>query len=158
MTAAALLYRSGRVRHLLLSGDNGTRGYDEPADMQAALLALGVPADAMTLDDAGFRTLDSVVRAGGEVFGQRRLTIITDRFHAYRAVFLTRQAGIDAVAFPVRRGGPARFRPVAGARGSGGREGVPGRVRAAHATPVPRRPDPGAGGRGVERLSVPMLN
>ena len=99
MTAAALLYRSGRVRGLLLSGDNGSRGYDEPADMKAALLALGVPAEAMTLDDAGFRTLDSVVRAR-RVFGQRRLTVITDRFHAYRAVFLARNAGIDAVAFP----------------------------------------------------------
>ena len=99
MTAAALLYRSGRVRHLLLSGDNGSRGYDEPADMKTALLALGVPAEAMTLDDAGFRTLDSVVRAR-QVFGQQRLTIVTDRFHAYRAVFLARNRGIDAVAFP----------------------------------------------------------
>ena len=96
--AAAKLYHAGKVRHLLLSGDNGTRGYDEPADMKAALLGLGVPADALTLDDAGFRTLDSVVRARA-VFGQSRLTVITDRFHAYRAVFLARHKGIDAVAF-----------------------------------------------------------
>ena len=97
--AAAALYRAGRVKHLLLSGDNGTRGYDEPADMRAALIKRGVPADALTLDDAGFRTLDSVVRAK-EVFGQRRLTLITDRFHAYRALFLAEHYGIDAVAFP----------------------------------------------------------
>ena len=97
--AAAALYRAGRVKHLLVSGDNGTRGYDEPADMRAALQARGVPAEAVTLDDAGFRTLDSVVRAK-EVFGQSRLTIITDRFHAYRALFLARHHGIDAVAFP----------------------------------------------------------
>ncbi len=51
------------------------------------------------LNDAGFRTLDSVVRAK-EVFGQRKLTVITDRFHAYRAVFLAEHNGIDAVAFP----------------------------------------------------------
>ena len=101
MDAAASLYRAGRVKHLLLSGNHTTRGYDEPADMRAALLALGVPADAMTLDDAGFRTLDSVVRAR-QVFGQRRLTIITDRFHTYRAVFLARCQGIEAVAFPSR--------------------------------------------------------
>ena len=99
--AAAELYRTGKVKHLLLSGDNGTRGYDEPADMRAALLARGVPDGALTLDDAGFRTLDSVVRAR-RVFGQRRLTLVTDRFHAYRAVFLARQQGIDAVAFPSR--------------------------------------------------------
>ena len=97
MEAAAALFRAGKVRGLLLSGDNGTRGYDEPADMKTALLALGVPAEALTLDDAGFRTLDSVVRAR-KVFGQSRLTIITDRFHTYRAVFLARRQGIDAVA------------------------------------------------------------
>lgn len=99
MAAAAALYRAGRVHQLLLSGDNGSRGYDEPADMKAALLTLGVPAEAMTLDDAGFRTLDSVVRAK-EVFGQQKVTIITDRFHAYRAVFLAQHRGLDAVAFP----------------------------------------------------------
>jgi SanA protein len=97
--AAAALYRSGRVHHLLLSGDNGTRGYDEPTDMRDALLARGVPADALTLDYAGFRTLDSIVRAR-KVFGQTRLTIITDPFHAARALFLARHYGIDAVAFP----------------------------------------------------------
>lgn len=99
MAAAAELFKAGKVRHLLLSGDNGTRGYDEPADMRSALLALGVPADALSLDDAGFRTLDSVARAK-EVFGQRRVTIITDRFHAYRAVFLARHKGLDAIAYP----------------------------------------------------------
>lgn len=99
MEAAARLYHAGRVRHLLLSGDNGTRRYDEPADMRAALLALGVPDAAMTADDAGFRTLDSVVRAR-KVFGQTRLTIITDRFHAARALFLALHEGVDAVAFP----------------------------------------------------------
>ena len=101
MAAAAALYRAGKVRHLLLSGDNGSRGYDEPRDMRTALRALGVPAEAMTPDDAGFRTLDSVVRAR-RVFGQRRLTIITDRFHTYRALFLARSQGIDAVAFSSR--------------------------------------------------------
>ncbi len=99
VAAAAHLYRSGKVRHLLLSGDNGTRGYNEPADMRAALLALGVPDNAMTLDAAGFRTLDSVARAR-RVFSQRRLTVITDDFHVDRALFLSAHEGIDAVAFP----------------------------------------------------------
>jgi len=96
--AAAALYRAGRVKHLLLSGDNHRRGYDEPTDMKEALLAKGVPESAMTLDYAGFRTLDSVVRAK-KVFGQTKLTLITDDFHAPRAVFLSRHSGIDAVAF-----------------------------------------------------------
>ena len=80
--AAALLYRQGKVKHLLLSGDNHVAGYDEPSDMKQAVLALGIPESAITLDYAGFRTLDSVVRAK-QVFGQSKLTIITDEFHAY---------------------------------------------------------------------------
>jgi SanA protein len=94
---AAAAYQQGKVKHLLLSGDNHIQGYDEPSDMQAALLQRGVPITAMTLDYAGFRTLDSVARAKA-VFGQTRLTIISDDFHVQRALFLCRTHGIDAVA------------------------------------------------------------
>lgn len=99
IAAAADLFRRGRVKHFLLSGDNGSRGYDEPSDMRRALLALGVPDSAMTLDYAGFRTLDSVARAR-KIFGLDKMVIVTDRFHTSRALFLARQFGIDAVAFP----------------------------------------------------------
>lgn len=99
IAAAADLFRRGCVKHLLLSGDHGSRGYDEPSDMRRALLALGVPDRAMTLDYAGFRTLDSVVRAR-KIFGLDKMVIVTDRFHTSRALFLARQFGIDAVAFP----------------------------------------------------------
>ena len=98
---AARLYDGGKVRHFLLSGDNGTRGYDEPAAMRTALMEAGVPENAMTVDDAGFRTLDSVARARA-VFGQSRLTIITDDFHAARALFLARHFGVDAIAVTSR--------------------------------------------------------
>ena len=90
--AAAELYHAGKVKHLLLSGDNHVKTYDEPNDMKQALLALDVPESAMTLDYAGFRTLDSVVRAR-KVFGQSKFTIITDDFHANRAVFLAQHFG-----------------------------------------------------------------
>lgn len=96
--AAAALYHAGKVKHLLLSGDNHVAGYDEPTDMAEALMALDVPPSAMTLDYAGFRTLDSVVRAK-KVFGQSQLTIVTDDFHVARAVFLARHEGLNAVAF-----------------------------------------------------------
>ncbi|MBI3879771.1 MAG: YdcF family protein [Verrucomicrobia bacterium] len=98
IAAAAELWRVGKVKHLLLSGDNHTATYDEPTAMKGALLALGVPERAMTLDYAGVRTLDSVVRAR-KVFGQARLTLITDDFHAHRAVFLARHSGVEAVVF-----------------------------------------------------------
>lgn len=96
--AAAALYRAGKVKGLLVSGDNHVRGYDEPSDMRDGLVAAGVPAEAIVLDYAGFHTLDSVVRAN-EVFGQTRLMIVSERFHNYRALFICRHYGIDAVAF-----------------------------------------------------------
>jgi len=98
MDAAAELWRDGKVKHFLLSGDNSRPGYDEPTDMREALIARGVPASATTLDYAGFRTLDSVVRAK-EVFGVRQLVIVSGEFHNYRAVFTARRYGLDAVAY-----------------------------------------------------------
>jgi SanA protein len=98
MEAAAYLYKNGKVKHLLVSGDNGIKQYDEPTNMKEALMELDVPENAITLDYAGFRTLDSVVRAK-EVFGQNKLTIVTDEFHSHRSVFLAKYAGVDAVGF-----------------------------------------------------------
>ena len=86
MNTAARLYHEGKVRHLLVSGDNGHAGYDEPTWMRDALVARGVPPTAITLDFAGFRTLDSMARAKA-VFGLQRFTIVTDDFHIARAVF-----------------------------------------------------------------------
>ena len=98
MDAAARLFREGKVKHLLVSGDNRRSDYDEPTDMQAALVARGVPESAITLDYAGFRTLDSMARAK-RVFGLNRVTIVTDDFHLARAVFLARAHGLEAVGF-----------------------------------------------------------
>ncbi len=97
MDAAAALYQAGKVKHLIVSGDNRSRYYNEPLEMKKALLARNVPASAITLDYAGLRTLDSIVRSK-KVFGQQRLVIITQPFHAYRALFICRFEGIDAVA------------------------------------------------------------
>ncbi|GII87592.1 membrane protein [Sphaerisporangium siamense] len=102
---AAALYRAGKVRALLLSGDNGRVGYDEPTAMRDYLLARGVPAGVLVLDYAGFDTWDSCVRAR-EVFGARRATVVTQDFHLPRAVALCRTAGIEAFgvgddSFPV---------------------------------------------------------
>ncbi len=98
IAAAAELYHAGKVKHLLVSGDHHAHGYDEPTDMKDALVKRGVPESAITLDYAGFRTLDSVVRAK-EVFGLNRLVIVSEPFHNARALFLCRRYGIDAVAF-----------------------------------------------------------
>jgi SanA protein len=96
MDTAARLWRDGKVHHLLVSGDNSTRDYDEPTAMRDALLTRGVPASAITLDYAGFRTLDSLVRAR-EIFGLHDLLIVTDDWHQPRAIFLAAAAGLDAL-------------------------------------------------------------
>ena len=94
---AAMLYAMGKIDHFILSGDNSTRYYNEPVEMKKALIRQGVPASAITLDYAGLRTLDSVVRSK-KVFGQNKITIITQPFHSYRALFISRYYDMDAVA------------------------------------------------------------
>jgi SanA protein len=93
--AAAALYHAGKVKRLILSGD---KGHDEPLEMKRALRERGVPESALVLDNYGLRTLDSVVRAR-DVFRCAKLTIISERFHDFRALFLSRYYGIDAVAY-----------------------------------------------------------
>lgn len=95
MEAAATLYRAGKVKALIVSGDNSTHHYDEPTAMKASLIALGVPAARIYCDYAGFRTLDSVVRAEA-IFGQKRFIIVSQRFHNERAVFLAQRHGLEA--------------------------------------------------------------
>ncbi|MFF5205395.1 vancomycin high temperature exclusion protein [Streptosporangium sp. NPDC000396] len=92
---SAELYRAGKVRAILLSGDNSRVGYDEPTVMRDYLLTRGIPAGALVLDYAGFDTWDSCVRAR-EVFGATRLTVVSQVFHLPRAVALCRTAGVDA--------------------------------------------------------------
>ena len=99
--SAAALLKAGRVKHLLLSGDNKESHYNEPRDMRDALVALGVPASAMTADALGLRTLDSMVRAR-EKFGVSRCIIISDDFHLPRALWLADLHGISAHAFVSR--------------------------------------------------------
>lgn len=94
---AATLYHAGKVRHFIVSGDNRTRFYNEPLEMKKALVKTGVPDSAITLDYAGLRTLDTIVRCK-EVFGQNTITIVTQPFHCYRALFISEYYEMDAVA------------------------------------------------------------
>jgi SanA protein len=98
MDAAAQLFQSGKVEYLLVSGDNRFRTYDEPTEMKKALIARGVPAAKIVCDYAGITTLDSVIRAKA-VFGQASVTIVSQRFHNERAIYLARAFGVDAVGY-----------------------------------------------------------
>ena len=98
INAAAALFKAGKVKHLIVSGDNSVKNYNEPEEMRLALIGKGVPDSCITMDFAGFRTLDSVVRCQ-KVFGQTKFTIISQQFHNQRAVFLARQKGLDAIGY-----------------------------------------------------------
>ena len=96
VATAADLYHAGVVDTLLLSGDNRFVDYNEPAAMHAYARRLGVPDEALVLDYAGRRTYDSCYRAR-HIFGVREAIIITQRFHAARALYLCDSVGVDAV-------------------------------------------------------------
>ena len=96
--AAADLYQAGKIDRILVSGDNRKRGYNEPEEMKKALVDKGIPEEVIFLDYAGFRTLDSVVRAK-EVFGQSEFIVVSQKFHNERAVFIAKKKGIKASGY-----------------------------------------------------------
>ncbi|MEV8534332.1 ElyC/SanA/YdcF family protein [Streptomyces sp. NPDC051211] len=95
LDAAAELYRTGRVKVVLVTGDNSRAEYDEPDAMRTYLTGRGVPDGKIVSDFAGFDTWDSCVRAR-EIFGVGRAVLISQGFHIRRAVALCRAAGIDS--------------------------------------------------------------
>jgi SanA protein len=98
MDAAFRLYKSGKVRRLLLSGNGIDQGRSEPEQMRNDLIGRGIPAAALDIDNSGIRTLDSIVRAK-RIYGLNRMTIVSQEFHIRRALFFCRAYGIDAVGF-----------------------------------------------------------
>jgi len=112
--AAAELWKAGKVKFLIASGDNESKQYNEPQKMEKALIERGVPKEAIQADYAGFRTLDSVVRAK-EVFGEKEITIISEDFHIGRALFIADHKGLEAIGFigekvPFSRSSRTRWR------------------------------------------------
>lgn len=94
--AAADLYFSGKVKKILVSGDNSLKEYNEPQDMYEALIAKGIPKEDIVLDYAGFRTFDSVIRAR-EVFGQDNFVVVSQQFHIERAIYIARSKNMKGV-------------------------------------------------------------
>ncbi|MGG6230617.1 SanA/YdcF family protein [Tenacibaculum sp. SDUM215027] len=98
LNAAVELYKAKKIDFILVSGDNGSEGYDEPTDFKNDLIEAGIPENKIYLDYAGFRTLDSMVRVK-EIFGQTSITIISQQFHNERALYLANHFDIDAIGF-----------------------------------------------------------
>ena len=101
--AAAALYMAGKVDYIIVSGDNSTQYYNEPLQMRDDLVALGVPLNKIILDNAGFRTLDSILRCR-DIFGQTSFTIISQTFHNQRALYIANHKNVKAIAFCAAKG------------------------------------------------------
>lgn len=99
--AAEQLYKNGKVKFLLISGDNSREEYSEPDMMKDELVVRGVPQEVIYLDYAGFSTLESVVRAK-KVFGQDTLTVVSQQFHNERSIVLGKWQGMDIVGYNAR--------------------------------------------------------
>lgn len=103
LEAALALHQAGRAPWFLVSGDNRALNYNEPLAMRRWLLKRGVPEDRIVSDFAGRRTYDSLRRAR-DVFGVRRLHVVTSDYHLPRALYLARKLGLDAWGLPASTG------------------------------------------------------
>ena len=99
--AVVKLFNSGKVKAILVSGDNASIYYNEPAKMRRDLIKRGVPKDKIYLDFAGFSTLDSVMRAK-EVFDLKKAIIVSQKFHLERAIFIALANGMDAIGYEAK--------------------------------------------------------
>jgi SanA protein len=96
--ATVALFKAGKIEYIIVSGDNSTKEYNEPEDMKNDLIAKGIPESKIFMDFAGFRTLDSIIRTK-EIFGQNSFTVISQKFHNERAVYLAHLENMEITAF-----------------------------------------------------------
>lgn len=96
--ATVKLYRQGKIRYIIVSGDNGREEYNEPEQMRKDLVVAGIDSSRIYLDYAGFRTFDSMVRLK-KIFGQDSVTVISQPFHNERAIYIASKEGIAAIGF-----------------------------------------------------------
>jgi len=96
--ATAKLFKAGKVKAIVVSGDNGSKSYDEPTMMRDDLVARGVPSKYITLDYAGFRTFDSIVRAEA-IFDLKDYIIVSQRFHLERAIYIAHTKNQKVLGF-----------------------------------------------------------
>jgi SanA protein len=98
MDAAIRLLKAGKIRYIIISGDNSSIYYNEPALMRADLLKAGIDSSCIYSDYAGFRTFDSVVRLKA-IFSQDSVTVISQPFQNERAIYIASREGITAIGF-----------------------------------------------------------
>lgn len=99
--ATTQLFKAGKISYVLVSGDNGSVYYNEPNTIKKDLIAAGIPESRIYLDYAGFRTLDSMIRAR-IVFGLDSVTVISQEFHTERALFIASKKDLYAIGFSAK--------------------------------------------------------
>lgn len=109
LNAVAELWNNNKIDAVLVSGDNSRRDYNEPQFMKNDLIMRGIPEEYITLDYAGFRTLDSIVRAS-VVFMLDDFIVVSQPFHCQRAIYIANTKNIRAIAYGAQ--------PIGGVLGS----------------------------------------
>ena len=109
--ATVALYMAGKIDYIIVSGDNSATYYNEPLLMKNDLIARGVPANKIYMDNAGFRTLDSILRCRN-IFGQDHFTIISQQFHNERALYIANHKQIKAIAYNAADGDSFVFEEI----------------------------------------------
>ena len=114
--AAIQLFKTNKLDFILISGDNSRKNYDEPSAMKNDLVQAGIPGSRIFLDYAGFRTYDSIIRSK-KIFGLDSMTIISQRFHNERAIYISRKFGMETIGYnaedvALKRGLKTRLREI----------------------------------------------
>jgi vancomycin permeability regulator SanA len=95
ISVGVMLYQNGTSQKLLMSGDHGQKEYDEVNTMKTCAIDAGVPSEDVFMDHAGFSTYESVYRAK-EIFGAKKIVIVTQEYHLYRALYVANALGMEA--------------------------------------------------------------
>jgi len=99
--ASIQLFKAGKIKYLVISGDNSKKDYNEPEMMRSDMMIAGIDSSLIYLDYAGFRTFDSMIRLR-DIFGQVDVTIISQQFHNERAIYIASREGINSIGFNAR--------------------------------------------------------
>ncbi len=89
------LYKEGVAKKIIMSGDHGRKEYDEVNIMKQYAIDKGVPSEDIFMDHAGFSTYESIYRAK-EIFQAKKIVIVTQKYHLYRALYIAKRLGIEA--------------------------------------------------------------
>ena len=95
LETALSLFEGGAAPKLLMSGDHGQKEYDEVNAMKDFAVDAGVKSEDVFMDHAGFSTYESLYRAR-EIFGCKKVIIVTQKYHLYRALYIAKELGLDS--------------------------------------------------------------